>query len=70
LRTVEGLSITGLQEREGAEALERFLKQIAPLLGRGLLEYSLSERKHTRVRIPPDRLFVSDDIIRDCLLPV
>ena len=70
LRTVEGLSITGLQEREGAEAHERFLKQIAPLLGRGLLEYSLSERNHTRVRIPPDRLFVSDDIIRDCLLPV
>jgi len=28
------------------------------------------DQGNARVRIPPGRLFVSDDIIRDCLLPV
>ena len=69
LRTVEGFSLSGLQEREGTKAVERFLKQITPLLERGLLEYSQHEQGGERVRIPPGRLFVSDDIIRDCLLP-
>ena len=69
LRTVEGFSIRGLQEREGAEAVAGFLKQIAPLLERGLLELYRKEPGNVRVRIPPGRLFVSDDIIRDCLLP-
>ncbi len=69
LRTVEGFSLSGLQEREGTKAVERFLKQITPLLERGLLEYSQHEQGGERVRIPQGRLFVSDDIIRDCLLP-
>jgi len=70
LRTVEGFSTRGLQEREGAEAVADFLKQIAPLLERGLLELCCQDQGNARVRIPPGRLFVSDDIIRDCLLPV
>ena len=57
-------------EQEGAEAVADFLKQIAPLLERGLLELCCQDQGNARVRIPPGRLFVSDDIIRDCLLPV
>ncbi len=64
LRTCKGLSLKEMEEREGLPAAEGFLKQTTPLLERGLLI-----REEDKLRIPSDRLFVSDDIIRDCLLP-
>jgi putative oxygen-independent coproporphyrinogen III oxidase len=64
LRTSKGLSLQEMEERKGRSAAKDFLKQITPLLERGLLI-----REGKRIRIPADRLFVSDGIIRDCLLP-
>ena len=64
LRTGKGLSLQEMEEREGRPAAKDFLKQITPLLERGLLI-----RETNVLRIPSDRMFVSDDIIRDCLLP-
>jgi len=64
LRTCKGLSLQEMEEREGRHAAKDFLKQITPLLERGLLI-----RETNMLRIPSDRMFVSDDIIRDCLLP-
>ena len=52
-----------MEERKPAAAKD-FLKQTTPLLERGLLI-----RETNVLRIPSDRMFVSDDIIRDCLLP-
>ena len=65
LRTCKGLSLTDMERVEGKSVADDFLKQITPLLERGLLI-----RTGNKVRIPADRLFVSDDIIRDCLLPL
>ena len=65
LRTLEGLSLQDMEQREGPDAVEGFLKQTAPLVERGLLK-----RSDKQIRIPAGRLFVSDDIIRDCLLPL
>ena len=64
LRTSKGLSLQEMEERKGRPAAKDFLKQITPLLERGLLI-----RTGNKVSIPANRLFVSDDIIRDCLLP-
>ena len=64
LRTSKGLSLQEMEERKGRPATKDFLKQITPLLERGLLI-----RTGNKVSIPANRLFVSDDIIRDCLLP-
>ncbi len=64
LRTCKGFSLQDLENREGSAAVEEFLKQTTPLLERGLLI-----RETNTLRIPSDRMFVSDDIIRDCLLP-
>ena len=64
LRTCNGLSLQEMEEREGRPAAKDFLKQITPLLERGLLI-----RETNTLRIPSDRMFVSDAIIRDCLLP-
>lgn len=64
LRTCKGFSLQDLENREGSAAVEEFLKQTTPLLERGLLI-----RTGNKVCIPADRLFVSDGIIRDCLLP-
>ncbi|MFA6340024.1 MAG: radical SAM family heme chaperone HemW [Bacteroidales bacterium] len=65
LRTLEGLSLQDMEQREGPDAVEGFLKQTAPLVERGFLK-----RSDKQIRIPAGRLFVSDDIIRDCLLPL
>lgn len=65
LRTVHGLSLSQMEAREGSGAMESLLIQIAPLLEQGLLI-----KKEDRVFIPAGRFFISDNIIRDCLLPL
>lgn len=64
LRTCKGFSLEEMELREGVSCVAGFLKQTTPLLERGLLI-----REGNRLFIPADRLFVSDGIIRDCLLP-
>lgn len=64
LRTVQGLSLSRIEEHEGPLAVEHLLKRTAPLLERGLLI-----KKNDRIYIPADHLFISDNIIRNCLLP-
>ncbi len=64
LRTKDGFSLEGLREREGDPALAAFLRKIKPLKKRDLLV-----EENGRVLIPPSLYFVSDQIIRESLLP-
>jgi coproporphyrinogen III oxidase-like Fe-S oxidoreductase len=64
LRTKDGFSLEGLREREGDPALAAFLCKIEPLKKRDLLV-----EENGRVLIPPSLYFVSDQIIRESLLP-
>ncbi|MFA5497788.1 MAG: radical SAM family heme chaperone HemW [Bacteroidales bacterium] len=64
LRTTTGFSLKQLLEREGQEAVTGFLERITPLQKQGLLI-----KEYDRVYIPAHALFLSDYIIRECLLP-
>jgi oxygen-independent coproporphyrinogen-3 oxidase len=64
LRTTAGFSLKGLQEREGQEAVTDFLRRTRLLQEQGLLI-----KEQERVYIPAHALFMSDYIIRECLLP-
>ena len=64
LRTTAGFSLNGLREREGQEAVADFLKRTAPLQEQGVLI-----KEQERIYIPAHALFLSDYIIRECLLP-
>ncbi len=64
LRTTEGILISDLESGENAGYMQEFLKNVSGLIDKGSLV-----KDGERVKIPPDKLFVSDGIIRELFIP-
>ena len=64
LRRTEGVLISDLETGTKTGYVQEFLKNVSGLIGKGSLV-----KDGERVKIPPDKLFVSDGIIRELFIP-
>ena len=63
LRRVEGLDIKSLKELSLIDNYASFTKQLKDLLRQGLVV-----EEGDKIKIPSDKLFISDGIIRDLFI--